>query len=143
MNDRDAVGPAPPLKGNNMFQPLGEPKDDVLALHITGEMSDKDTGRIARLIQTHAARHGKVRLLLLMEHYASFNSAEALYEDLRFTRRCGDLIQCMAIVGDRPWKSTWVGLFGLFGAIEMAYFDRTETREAWQWLTGKPPPGKD
>ncbi len=118
-----------------MFQSLGEPQDGVLALHITGEMSDRDTNRIVRIIQTQASRHGKVRLFLLMDHYAAFNSAEALYEDLRFARRCGDLIESMAVVGDRPWKSTWVALFGLFGAIDASYFDRTETREAWQWLT--------
>lgn len=126
-----------------MFHSLGESKDGVLALRITGEMSDRDTGRIVRLIRTYAARHGKARLYLLMDHYASFNSAEALYEDLRFARRCGDLIESMAVVGDRPWKRTWVALFGLFGAIDTAYFDRTETQEAWQWLTKKPPTHKD
>jgi hypothetical protein len=123
-----------------MFQFLGEPKDAVVALRISGEMSDRETGCMVRTIQTLASRHGKLRLLLVMEHYVSFNSAEALYEDLRFAKRCGDLIECMAIVGDRPWKRTWVALFGLFGAIDTAYFDRTETQEAWQWLTRKSPP---
>ena len=123
-----------------MFESLGETKDGVLALRITGEISDRETSRIVRLIQAHASRYGKVRLLLHMNHYASFNSAEALYEDLRFARRCGDLIASMAVVGDRPWKSTWVALFGLFGGIDTAYFDRTESKEAWQWLTRKPLP---
>lgn len=123
-----------------MFQIVEEPRDGVLALRITEEMSDRDTGRIVRIIRNHASRHGKARLLLLMEHYTAFNSAEALYEDLRFARRCGDLIASMAVVGDRPWKSTWVALFGLFGAIDAAYFDQTEIQEARQWLTSKPRP---
>jgi len=121
-----------------MFKRLGKSNDAVLTLHFTGEIGDRETARIVGIIQAHAARHGRVRLFLLMDHYVSFNSAESLYEDLRFTRRCGDLIACMAIVGDRPWKSTWVGLFGLFGAIETNYFDRTETQEARQWLMKKP-----
>jgi SpoIIAA-like len=123
-----------------MFQLLDAPQDTVLALRFSGEISAKETERLVRIVQAHAARHGKARLFLLMDHYASFNSAESLYEDLRFAVRCKDLIAAMAVVGDRPWKSTWVGLFGLFGALETAYFDRTETQEAWQWLTGQPAP---
>jgi hypothetical protein len=69
----------------------------------------------------------------------SFNSAEALYEDLRFTRRCDELIERMAIVGDRFWKATWVAIFELFGAIDMACFDRTEAQAAWQWLQRERP----
>ena len=123
-----------------MFQLLGNPGDAVLAMRITGELNDRETGRIVRMVQSHASRHGKVRLYLLMDHYPSFNSAESLYEDLRFVRQCGELIDCLAVVGDRPWKSTWVALFGLFGGIDTAYFDRTESKEAWQWLTRKPLP---
>lgn len=126
-----------------MFQLLGEPRDAVLALHITGQMSDRETDRVVRSIQKHAARYGKARLFMLMDHYTSFNSAEDLYEDLRFTRQCAELIDCMAIVGDRSWKSTWVGLFGLFGGIEMTYFDRSESNAAMQWLSRKPPQEKN
>jgi SpoIIAA-like len=117
-----------------MFQKLAAPKDTVLAFRISGSMSDRETERIVHQIQAHAARYGKTRLFLVMDHYASFNSAEDLYEDLRFARRCGDLIQRLAVLGDRPWKSTWVALFGLFGAMDTAYFDRSETQAALQWL---------
>lgn len=121
-------------KGECMFQLLQKPKDAVLALHITGEISDRETGRIVRAIKNHASPRQKARLFLLIDHYASFNSAEALYEDLRFSRQCDGLIERMVIVGDRPWKETWVALFGLFSGIDMAYFVRTEAKAAWQWL---------
>lgn len=117
-----------------MFQLLKKNRDDVLALHFTGEISDRETQRIVHIIRTHASHRQKARVLLLMDHYASFNSAEALYEDLRFTRQCDEFIERMAIIGDHSWKETWVAIFGLFGAIETAYFDRTETLAAWQWL---------
>jgi hypothetical protein len=121
-------------RGKDMFQLLQKPKDALLALHITGEVSDRETKRIVRAIHNQASSREKVRLFLLIDHYASFNSAETLYEDLRFSRQCDGLIERIAIVGDRPWKETWVALFGLFSAIDMAYFDRTEAQTAWQWL---------
>jgi hypothetical protein len=117
-----------------MVQMLQKPENAILALHITGEISDRETRRIVSAIRTHATPGRRVRLFLRMDHYASFNSAESLYEDLRFCRQCGELIERMAIVGDRSWKATWVALFGLFGAIEMTYFDRSESQAAWQWL---------
>lgn len=122
-----------------MFQLLQKPKGALLALHFTGEISDRETDRIVRIIRTHASRRQKAQVFLLMDHYASFNSAEALYEDLRFARQCDELIQRMAIVGDRSWKETWVALYGLFSGIDMAYFDRVEAQAAWQWLQGTKP----
>lgn len=121
-----------------MFQLLGQPKDGVVALRITGEVSDRETDRIVSIVRNCTPSHGKARLVLLMEHYASFNSAESLYEDLRFVRRCGDAVERLAVIGDRSWKSTWIGLFGLFGGMDAAYFDREETEKAMQWLTKKP-----
>lgn len=123
-----------------MFKLLGQPKDAVVALRITGEINDREAGCIAGIIQSHTSRHGKARLFLLMEHYASFNSAESLYEDLRFVRRCGDAVERMAVVGDRSWKSTWIGLFGLFGGFDAAYFDPEDADKAWQWLVKNPSP---
>jgi hypothetical protein len=120
-----------------MYQPLGEPKSAVMAFRITGEMSDAETRRISRGVKARATRFGRVRLLLMMDHYASFNSAEALYEDLRFARQCSDHIARMAIVGDRSWKRTWVALFGLFSAIDTAYFDLSQSQAAWRWLVEK------
>jgi hypothetical protein len=130
-----------PMKGKHMFQLLQKPKDAILALHITGEISDRETDRLVRIIRKHASHRQKARMFLLMDHYRSFNSAESLYEDLRFTRRCDDLIQCMAIVGDPSWKDTWVALYGLFSGIETAYFERAEAQVALQWLQ-KPQPAR-
>ena len=130
------------MKGKPMFQILQKPKGAILALHITGEISDRETDRIVRMIREQASPRQKARVFLLMDPYRSFNSAEALYEDLRFARQCDDLIQCMAIVGDPSWKDTWVALYGLFSGIDTAYFERAEAQAAWQWLQ-KPQPAHE
>lgn len=117
-----------------MFEIFRERDNGVMALHITSEMNDRDTERLVRTIHMRALHQGKLGLLLLMDHYASFNSAEALYEDLRFVRQCEDKIKCMAIVSDQSWKETWVALFSLFSGVDASYFDRTELEEAFQWV---------
>ena len=65
----------------------------------------------------------------------SFNSAESLYEDLRMVIRHSDHVDRLAVVGDRLWKRTWVGLFGLFSKIEADYFEMEQIDAACQWIT--------
>jgi len=92
-------------------------------------------------MRTHIAAQGRIRLLLIVQHYPSLSSAEALYEDLRMVKLHSEHIDRMAVVGDKPWKGTWVGLFGLFSSLEADYFDMERIEDAWRWITaGITPP---
>lgn len=110
-------------------------RKNVLGIGISGEVSDKDARKLSRKIEETAARFGEVRVLLTLKHYASLNTAESLYDDLRFIKWHADKIEKMAVVGDAPWKTTWVALFGLFGGIDCRYFSRNEGAEAVAWLS--------
>jgi hypothetical protein len=108
---------------------------NILGFRIEGEVSDAETDRIRAALQKLIAKTGSARLLLVVQHYPSFNSAEDLYFDLRFAVPLADRIERMAVVGDRVWKDTWISLFGLFSGIQTAYFDRAEMDRAWQWVS--------
>ena len=70
----------------------------------------------------------------MMDAYPSFNSAESLYEDLRFAKIHANAIDRIAVVGEGTWQETWVALFGLFGGLNMAFFKRSEGEQAKNWL---------
>jgi hypothetical protein len=108
---------------------------NILGFRLEGAVSDVETERISTALQKLAGRTGRVRLLLVAQHYPSFNSAEDLYFDLRFAVPLADRIERLAVVGDRVWKDTWISLFGLFSGIQTAYFDRSEMDQAWQWVS--------
>ncbi len=59
---------------------------------------------------------------------------ESLLFDLGFAYIYSDKIECMALVGNKEWKSTCTALFGLFAGIKTAYFDRSEAKAAWEWI---------
>jgi hypothetical protein len=117
-----------------VFEHIHKIKGRVLAIKITGEISEAEHRQIDRLLTDHIRRWGRIRILLTVKHYPSLSSAEALYEDLRMIKYHSDGIERMAVVGDRPWKSTWVGLFGLFGRLETDYFEMDRIEAAWQWI---------
>lgn len=119
-----------------MFEPIEKIQGNVLGIKISAEISEDEHQQIDALIRNAIAKWGRLRVLIVVKHYPSFNSAEALYEDLRMVKKNAQHIHRMAIVGDRMWKSTWVGLFGLFSGIETHYFQLDQVQEAWQWING-------
>lgn len=107
---------------------------NVIAIKINAEITKKEHDRINQVINKVIAEKGRIRLCLNIEHYPSLNSAESLYEDLKFAKIYSDYIDRMAVVGDRPWKKTLVAIFGLFGGIQAEYFDRPQVKAVWKWV---------
>jgi hypothetical protein len=118
-----------------MFEHIQKLQGNVLAIKITGEITKNEHERLDRLIRTSVAEWERIRIFIVLNHYPSFNSAEALYEDLRMIKNHSKHIDRLAVVGDRRWKRTWVGLFGLFSRIETDYFEMEEIDAAYQWIT--------
>ena len=107
---------------------------DVLSLQIDSEIDANRFSGICSELSQAAANSGKVKLVIVMKHYPSFNSADDLYEDLRFVKLYADVIDKVAIVCDKKWKQTWVALFGLFSGINFEFFDMSETSAALNWI---------
>lgn len=107
---------------------------NLLTLDVHTEISPARFGRICRDMDQAIAALGMVRLVLVMRHYPSFNSAEDLFDDLRFLRLYDHAIDKVAVVCDRLWKDSWVGIFSLFSGIRMDFFELTEIDELSQWI---------
>lgn len=118
-----------------MFKHIKKIEGNVLALTITGEITENEHAQLDRLISESVARWKRIRIFVVLKHYPSFNSAESLYEDLRMVVKHSDHVERLAVVGDRLWKRTWVGLFGLFGKIETDYFEMEQIDTAYRWIT--------
>ncbi len=117
-----------------MVEHLTNAPDKIVAFKISGEITQKDFDHISHIMDRAVKDFGTIRLLLVIEHYASLFSAEALYEDLKFAHLYSNSIDRMAVVGDRAWKNTWVALFGLFSGLRTNYYDKSEINEALNWL---------
>lgn len=120
-----------------MFERIGDGTEKILAFKLTGDMNRKEADKIGQILEKAIQENGSIRLFLVMEHYDTMNSAEALYEDLRFAKVHSEGIERMAVIGDRSWKNTWVALFGLFGGLNARYFDKDKMQEAWEWVREK------
>ena len=107
---------------------------NVLTLDVRSEIRPARFKAICRDMDQAAAALGRVRLVLVMRHYPSFNSAEDFYDDLKFLRLYDHAIAKVAVVCDRFWKDTWVGIFSLFSGIRMDFFEMTQVDEVTRWI---------
>jgi hypothetical protein len=110
---------------------------NVLTLDVRSEIRPARFKAICRDMDQAAAALGRVRLVLVMRHYPSFNSAEDFYDDLRFIRLYDHAIDKVAVVCDRFWKDTWVGIFSLFSGIRMDFFEMSQVDEVTRWIQSK------
>ena len=109
-------------------------KHPIVSLELTAGLSERDKKRLSEFLAGKIAESGKIRLLLFLKGYPPRDTAESLFEDINFVRGNAHDIERMAVVGERAWQDTWVGIFGLFGRMETAYFDYSEKEKATNWL---------
>jgi hypothetical protein len=107
---------------------------NILTMEIRSEVRSARFKAICQDMDKAVAAWGQLRLVLVMRHYPSFNSAEDFYDDLRFLRLYDHAIDKVAVVCDRFWKDTWVGIFSLFSGIRMAFFEMTQVDAVTQWI---------
>lgn len=109
-------------------------KGNLLTLEVRSEITKKRFNTICKEMDQAVKTLGRIRLVLVMHHYPSFNSAEDFYYDLRFLRLYDHAIDKVAVACDRFWKDTWVGIFSLFSGIRMDFFEITQVQELAKWI---------
>ncbi len=111
---------------------------NILMFRIDGPLTEREQAEIGKVITRNVSRYGGIRLVLFMDYLQTTDSAESLYEDLRFAKQYAAGIDRMAVVGQTAGQGTWVGLFGLFGGVDAVYFDRFEAEKAFEWIQQSP-----
>jgi len=117
-----------------MYERIDPADGPLVGLRIREEITERENQELVHLIQERAQQYGPVRLLVVYEADTGLMGAESLYENLRFAKLASEKLSKMAVVGKRDWENTWVGLFGLFGGVQTAYFDLAQLKAAFAWL---------
>ena len=119
------------MKNNKIVQRVGK----VVSVRILDRMMDRQTRNLSRMLaKTIAQAGGKVRLLISIEAHFPGKGPEALLESLQFTKIHSDNIDRLAVLGTNESQRTVIGLFGLFGGMNVHYFDKRDVVKAIMWL---------
>jgi len=112
----------------------------VLELRVQGKLEREDYATFVPEIERLIERHGKLRILFVMEDFHGW-TAGALWEDIKFDARHFNHIERLAIVGEEKWQKGMAAFCKPFTTATVRYFDRADADVARAWIEAEAPTG--
>jgi hypothetical protein len=116
-----------------MFTKLKESSGKVLGFKVSGKLTDDDYKTFVPQIEKAIEQSGTIRLLWYMEDFHGWD-VHAAWDDLKNWMKYNDLIDRIAMVGDKKWEEWMTKLSNPFAKAEVKYYDHFQLGEAWKWL---------
>ena len=105
----------------------------AVEIEISERVSTEEFDQTAKKLEAFIARHGRVRVLEIVNHFEGMD-VKALWHDLKFSlRHLNDFSRC-AIVSDAKFLSLWSAIAEPFLDCQVAYFKPDEVESARDWL---------
>ena len=105
----------------------------AVEIELSDRVSTEEFDRTAKKLEAFIARHGRVRVLEIVNHFEGMD-VKALWHDLKFSlRHLNDFSRC-AIVSDAKFLSLWSTIAEPFLDCQVAYFKPDEVEAARDWL---------
>ncbi len=117
-----------------MYEVLGGSEGNVIGVRVSGKLKKEDYERLEPWLEKEVERHGKLRVLVLMEDFSGWDSLEAAWEDLKIDVRFNKYIERVALVGDAVWQKWMTKLSNPLAHAELRYFDMSHLEDAWAWI---------
>ena len=107
--------------------------EKVLHVRLNGRLTDADYQAFVPELEGLIAQHGSVRLLVELSDFQGW-SIGALWDDFMISRRHGDAIERLAIVGEKSWQEWMTRMARPFLKSEVRYFDQAHAGDARRWV---------
>ncbi len=116
-----------------MIEQLPQSEGKILGFKMSGKLHDEDYKKFVPLIDTVAAKEGKVRLLAQFHDFHGWD-LHALWDDIKFSTTHCLKIERIALVGERTWEKWMAKVCKPFTMAKIKYFDAADVDAAWAWL---------
>lgn len=110
-----------------------EGQTNIVEICVDGKITREDFDRVAALIESVIAVHGKVRLIEIVREFGSMEPA-ALWADLKFGPRHLKDFSHVAVVGHARWLSWLTSMAKPFMSAQVKYFDLQDLDKARAWI---------
>ncbi len=116
-----------------MIEQLPASSGKILGFKLSGKLHDADYKTFVPLIDSAAAKEGKVRLLAQFHDFHGWDM-HALWDDIKFATTHCTKIERIAMVGDKTWEKWMAVVCKPFTMAKVRYFDVSQLDAAWAWL---------
>jgi hypothetical protein len=116
-----------------MIEQLPQSEGKILGFKMSGKLHDEDYKKFVPLIDSVAAKEGKVRLLAQFHDFHGWDM-HALWDDIKFSTTHCLKIERIALVGEKTWEKWMSTVCKPFTMAKIKYFQVAEIDAAWAWL---------
>ncbi|HMF17031.1 MAG TPA: STAS/SEC14 domain-containing protein [Gemmataceae bacterium] len=116
-----------------MIEQLPQSEGKILGFKMSGKLHDEDYKNFVPLIDSVAAKEGKVRLLAQFHDFHGWDM-HALWDDIKFSTTHCLKIERIALVGEKTWEKWMSKVCKPFTMAKIEYFDAADADAAWTWL---------
>ena len=107
---------------------------EVLEIKVTEKLSGADFDHLKPVIDTHIAESVHPKMLMIMEQFSGWDSAEAFWKDLKMDASYIGKFDCIAMIGDAKWEEWGTKLISPVLPAKIKFFKPEETAHARRWL---------
>ncbi|VAW80300.1 hypothetical protein MNBD_GAMMA13-1714 [hydrothermal vent metagenome] len=120
-----------------MFELLPVNDKNIFAFKASGKLTDADYQQFLPGLEALIRESGRLSLYVELEDFQGWEP-RAAWDDLRFDLQHDRDFKRIAIVGDKTWEHAAIALTNLFTHSKMRFFDKNQSKTAWEWLQEKP-----
>ena len=107
---------------------------NIIGLRLNGRIEDEEFDEVTGKIEEMLKEHDKLRVYAEVEKIGGM-SVNTLMKDIHFKLRHWRDFETEAVVSDKSWLESWVGIADkLFPHIEVKHFSFEEKDKAKEWL---------
>lgn len=107
--------------------------DDIVIVDAAGKLTKDDYERFEAELQTIAERDHNMKVLIRLTDFHGWEPG-ALWEEVKLAVSHQDVLDRVAVVGDKRWEEWMTRLSRPFVDAEVRYFDQNEAPGAVGWL---------
>lgn len=117
-----------------------QPNDDILLLTVTGKLTKEDLDNLIPHLKDQVETSDHPQLFMIMEDFEGYESASAIWKDLKLDTEYIGYFDRIALVGDKKWQEWGTRVFDKITKEELRFFSIDEKEEAKNWIEAIPHP---
>ena len=118
-----------------MFEILSESTETCIGFKVSGKLATEDYEVLIPKLDEAIAAHGRINMLVLVEHLEGWDGLDAAKADFRLGTEQYRSVERCAFVSDKNWHKWVVKLMDpLTRRTKEAFFEPSQLEEAWAWV---------
>jgi len=119
-----------------MIEVMDQSRGNIIGLHVTGKLHEKDYAEFLPKLEDLFTQYGKLRVLFFADPDFEGWDMSAAWQDASVGFRHAADFERLAVVGAPDWVEWCIRLSGFLFKGDVKIFPPDQLNDAWGWIQG-------